>query len=572
MKQTKSFRLYILILFFCFLTGWLSAYESNVVQAFKVEGNRMIAEEVVLLNLKMKIGDKLEQDAIQAEIGRLGEIGYFSYVGAEIRPEAKGKTLVFKVEENAIIGEVEIKGNKKVPVEKILKVMESKTGTVFNSKLLSQDILNINELLAKEGALFSKVSDANVKDKGSKINIEITEAVLAEIKIEGLKKTKEIVVRRELTIKPGEIYDNNKIVRDLQRIYNLGFFEEVKRDHLPGKTPEEVVLVIQVVEQKTGRAGVGGGYSSLNGLVGFVNLSQNNFKGEGKRVYLKTEFGGLSTYELGYFDPWLNGRPRSFGIDLYRTKYRRNLYAGTSGDTLAEYDEERRGGNIVVGKRVRRDIDLSFKFRDEDINITPVDSTDPQPWGIANGRLQTFGVILDKDTRDNRFRPTGGLHDAFWVETTGGILRGANQYTKYVLALRRYIPISKGGRTVFALQGVAGRTAIGKGFVPVYDMFAVGGSDTVRGYQEREFLGTKLLYGNFELRQRLAKNFDLVCFFDVGDVWGLDYNRVQQDFDAKKGVGMGIRLQTPLGPVAIDHAKASDRGEGRTYFNFGSSF
>lgn len=546
------------------------ALESNIVSNFKVEGNRLIEENIILLNLTMKPGDSLDPDKIQEQIKLLGEMGYFSYVGAQIKTEGHEKTLVFKVEENAIIGEIEIKGCTTVANEKLAAAMESRTGTVFNTKLLSQDIQNVNELLSKEGFWFSKVSDAYVQEQGSKIFIEITEGILSEIKIEGLKKTKEKVVRRELSLKTGEIYDNKKVVRDLQRIYNLGFFEEVKPDHLPGTKPEEVVLVIQLVEQKTGRAGVGGGYSSLNGLVGFANLSQNNFRGDGRRVYLKTEFGGVKTYEVGYFDPWLNNKPRSFGIDLYNTKYTRNLYY--SGDTLTEYDEERRGGTITLGKRIKRDVDLSFRFRDEDINITPTDSTASAPIGIVNGRLQTIALILDKDTRDNRFRPAGGVHDSFWVETTGGFLRGANQYSKYVLALRRYLSLSANKRTIFAFQGVGGQTTIGEGFVPVYDMFSIGGSNTVRGYREREFLGTKIMYCNLEIRQRIAKNFDLVGFYDIGSAWGLDYNRKGTDYDAKTGYGFGIRLQTPLGPVAVDYGKATDRGDGRTYFNFGSSF
>ena len=250
-----------LLLFLAFLILPIcgQAYESNIVMDFRVEGNRMIEDEVILLNLKIKKGDPFDQEAIQAEIARLGEMGYFSYVGAEVISEGKGKVLIFKVEENAIMGEVNIRGCTKVKDEKIKTALESRVGTVFNSKLLTQDIQNVNELLAQEGYLFSKVTDAYVQEKGSRIFIEITEGMLTEIKVEGLKKTKEYVVRRELTAKTGEIYDNKKIVRDLQRVYNLGFFEEVKRDHLPGKNPEDVVLVIQVVEQKTGRAGVGGG-------------------------------------------------------------------------------------------------------------------------------------------------------------------------------------------------------------------------------------------------------------------------------------------------------------------------
>ncbi len=569
-KSAFSLIKYLTVIFLVLASVSAGAYESNVVVGFKVEGNRLIEEKIILLNLGMKVGDTLSPQAVQEDIARIGEMGFFSYVGAEIRPSENGREVVFKVEENAIIGEIDLKGVTKVSTDLLKSAMESKIGSVFNSKLLTQDIQNVNETLGREGFLFSKVSDAYVQDQGSKINIEITEGVLAEVRIEGLKKTKEKVVRRELSVKPGEIYDNRKIVRDLQRLYNLGFFEEVRRDHLPGKTPEEVVLVIHVVEQKTGRAGVGAGYSSLNGLVGFVNLSQNNFQGEGKRVYMKTEFGGIQNYELGYFDPWLNDKPQSFGIDLYNTKYTRNLYA--AGDTLTEYDERRKGAAITLGRRLRKDVDLSFRFRDEDVKLTPTDGTATAPAGIMNGRVQTFASILDKDTRDNRFRPTTGLHDTFWVETTGGFLKGENQYTKYMLALRRYMPVSKNRKTTFAVQAVAGQTTIGEGFVPIYDMFSVGGSSTVRGYEEREFLGTKVFYANFELRQNFAKNFDLVGFFDVGSAWGTDYDRKKLPYDQKQGYGVGIRLQTPLGPVALDYGKATDRGDGNTYINFGSSF
>lgn len=570
MNRSNPINTFLMVIMLAFITLSAQGFESNVVVGFAVEGNRMIDDNLILLNTSMKEGDSLSPQAVQDDIARLGEMGYFSYVGAEVHPEGRGQKVVFKVEENAIIGEISITGCTMVSDEVLRDSIESRPGTVFNSKLLTQDIQHLNETLAKHGYLFSKVSDAYVEDKGTKINVEITEGILGDIVIEGLQKTKEKVIRRELTVKPGEIYDNRKIVRDLQRLYNLGFFEEVKRDHLPGKSPEEITLVIQVVEQKTGRAGVGAGYSSLNGVVGFVNLSQNNFQGVGKRVYLKTEFGGVETYEVGYFDPWLNNRPQSFGIDLYNTKYTRNLYSG--GNTLSEYDEKRTGGALTLGRRIRPDVDLSFRFRDEDIKLTPTNPNIPTPAGIMNGRVQTLAGILDKDTRDNRFRPTAGVRDSFWVETTGGFLRGDNQYTKYMLALRRYYPISKNRKTVFAIQAVAGQTTIGKGFVPIYDMFSVGGSATIRGYEEREFLGTKIFHSNLEVRQNFAKNFDVVLFYDMGSAWGTDYDRKGLSYDLKRGYGVGIRLQTPLGPVALDYGKATDRDSGNTYINFGSSF
>ncbi|MDD3000777.1 MAG: BamA/TamA family outer membrane protein [Candidatus Riflebacteria bacterium] len=562
----------LLVLALLSICSGVFAYESNVVVALKVTGNRLISEEIILLNCAIKVGDVLTPSAVQDDIARIGEMGYFSYVGAEVKTSGNGKLVEFKVDENAIIGEIEIKGATKVDDDILKAAMESKTGSVFNSKLLAQDIQLVNEALGREGYLFSKVSDAFVQDQGSKINIEITEGILAEVKIEGLKKTKEKVVRRELSVKPGEIYDNKKIVRDLQRLYNLGFFEEVRRDHLPGKTPEEIVLVIHLQEQKTGRAGVGAGYSSLNGLVGFVNASQNNFKGEGKRIYMKTEFGGVKSYEVGYFDPWFNNKPQSFGLDVYNTEYTRNLY--NSGNTISEYDERRKGYALTLGKRLRRDVDLSFRFRDEDIKLKPTNNlaVEANKNYYVNGKLQTLASILDIDTRDNRFRTTGGVHDTFWIETTGGALKGANQYTKYMAALRRYVPVSKNKKTVFAVQAAYGSTSVGEGFIPMYDMFSVGGSSTVRGYEEREFLGTKIYYVNLELRFNFAKNFDFVTFYDIGSAWGTAYDLTNISKDQKRGAGIGFRLQTPLGPVAIDYGKADDRSSGNTYINFGSSF
>ena len=339
---------------------------------------------------------------------------------------------------------------------------------------------------------------------------------------------------------------------------------------MPGKTPEEVVLVIKLKEQKTGRAGVGAGYSSLNGIVGFVNLSQNNFRGEGKRVYLKTEFGGVQTYEVGYSDPWFRGRPQSLSVDLFNTTYVRDLYS--SGNTLTEYDETRKGGTFSLGKRIRRDVDATVSFSDESISLDPTNSNASEPVGIDNGRLQTLSFNLDKDTRDNRFSPTSGAHDSLMVQTTGGLLKGSNQYTKYVLSMRRYYAISHDRKTVFAVQAVGGDTTVGEGFVPVYDMYAVGGSRTIRGYEEREFLGTKVFYSNFEIRHKIANKFSVVGFYDTGSAWGTDYNRKHISMDMKSGFGIGIRLKTPLGPVAIDYGKATNRSDGNTYINFGSSF
>lgn len=567
-KLTVTILAALAVLFF--VNPAVYAYSSNIVTEFVVEGNRMIDDKLILMNIATKIGDRFNAEAVQNDIAKIGEMGYFSYVGAEAVPYKNGQKIVFHVEENEIIGEISIKGCTTVE-DRILKdAMESKIGTVFNSKLLSQDIRHLNEALAKQGFLFSKVVDAYVQDKGRKINVKIVEGFLTEIRIEGLKQTKEKVVRRELSAKPGEIYDNKKIVRDLQRIYNLGFFSEVRRDHLPADNPDDVILVIHLVEQKTGRAGAGGGYSSLNGLVGFVTLSQDNLNGTGRRAYIRTEFGGVENYELGYFDPWFRDKPQSFGLDLYNTEYTRNLYS--SGSTINEYDERRRGGALTLGRRLTRDTDLSFRFRDEDVELTPTSSTTPMPAGAVNGRSQTLSVIYDTDTRNNRFKPSKGVHDTFWVETTGGFLKGANQYTKYMLALRRYYPIGYSDKTVFAVQGVYGDTEVGSGFVPVYDMFSVGGSNSVRGYEEREFLGTRIFYANFELRHNLSDNFVLVAFYDTGSAWGDDYNKNPIDYDNKSGYGIGFRVHTPIGPIAVDYGKADDRDSGETYINFGSSF
>ncbi|MFC1743847.1 outer membrane protein assembly factor [Candidatus Riflebacteria bacterium] len=542
----------------------LEAFESNVIVDYQVAGNQVVPEHEILMAVRSKIGTQVSRELIEREVKNVGALGYFSYVGADVKDSDRGKIVIFQVVENPVIKDVRFEGLTQVRPEKILKGIKTRSGSIYNSKVLNEDLPRLEAAFAKAGFPFNRIVDIQVLEKGTKIIFFVSEGKIAKISVEGNDVTHPKVILRELTIKKGDYYNNKKIVRDLQRIFNLGFFEEVKRKHVLGGKPEEIHLVIVVKEQKTGSAGFGGGYSTLNGLVGFLNAKKENFQGRGQRVAVRYEFGGTNSFEFSWFEPWVRNRPISLGVDLFKTQVNRDLFQ--DGNIVSDYKDHRIGYVVTAGKRFGPDTKTYISFRDEDVEISEVENPELiTDFSIRDGRHQTLTLSYDHDSRDNIFRATRGAKDTLTVQHTGGFLKGVDAYTKYTAGARRYFALTGDKKTIVAMQSIWGTTVITKGELPFYNLFSVGGSDTVRGYREREFLGSKMFHTNLELRQTLAKNIDGVLFYDIGDAWNDKYR-------FKYGFGAGVRLITPIGPLRIDYGKAKDRDESQIYFNFGNAF
>jgi outer membrane protein insertion porin family len=361
----------------------------------------------------------------------------------------------------------------------------------------------------------------------------------------------------------------------MQKVYNLGYFEDVNMKLNPGKDPNAVVLEADVVEQKTGVFSIGGGYSQSDGLTGIIELGDDNFRGTGDKVKIHWEFGGktstASNYQFSYTRPWLNNTTQtSLSFDVYNMNNEYNYYE--DGALISTYDRKRKGWNITLGRPQGEYVQnyITLKQRDDQY-VKPVSGVDYSDTSIASNReylKDNFGVtrsvILSRvfDSRDNVFNATEGSRSSLSAEFAGKGLGGDFNFNKFNAENRKYFKVGRA-------QTIALRTDLGyaTGNMPDSGRFSVGGIDTLRGYDDDQFKGDKMFTASAEYRFPLAKKVQGVVFTDVGNAWDGEGYKLD---DLKSSVGIGIRLTTPLGPIRLDFAKGSQGN--KTHFGFGGQF
>jgi outer membrane protein insertion porin family len=474
--------------------------------------------------------------------------------------------------ENPKLTDIVIKGNTKVSTEKIKSLLSIETGTVLNAKLLNDNMRAVEQYYHDQGFILAKVNDVAM-GTGGVLTISVSEGVLEGITVKGNDKTKTNVITREVKLKTGEAFNVKDARRSMQKVYNLGYFEDVNMKLNPGKEPNAVVLETSVVEQKTGTFSIGAGYSKADGMVGIIELGDNNFRGSGDKVKVHWEFGGNGgnkNYEFGYTRPWLDDKQTSLGFTVYDMTNEYSDYQ--HGDLLSSYDKERQGWDITLGRPSGEYIQnyISFKHR-KDTWIEQVDGVDyskDEPYLSDDYIGENFGltrsVTLTRvfDSRDNVFNATEGKRYSLSAEFAGGFLGGDFDYNKYTAEARQYLKVGK--EQVVALRMTAGYA---DGHMPESGKFAVGGSDTVRGYEDDEFKGDKMLTATAEYRFPVAKKVQGVVFTDIGNAWDGEGYKLD---DLKASAGVGLRITTPIGPIRLDYAQGSEGG--KTHFSFGGQF
>lgn len=553
------------------------ANNQGKITAIVVQGNENISIDLIISQIASNLGDVFSKENIEKDMKAVFDLGYFKDVRIKLESFRDGYKVVFVVVENLPIKEISIEGNTVVSEEEMREVMVLQEGQIFCQKILKNDVDRISQLYKDRGYLLINIKDINFDEEG-KLWIKISEGRLEKIVIEGNDKTKEKVITREINIEPGDLFNFETARKSLQNIYNLGFFEDVNMKLEPGSEEDSIILVIKVIEKNTGKFGIGAGYNSEEGLMGFTSYEENNLFGGGQKIQAKVELGGRTTYKLSFLEPWLGDTPTSFGFEAYDTiKHKEDKEEEV---ILAEYDEERLGGRLIIGRKISDSVKLGLEFKVERVTHDLISGTLPEDTdeGLTNSLVPTFSY----DTRDNVFEPTSGWYHGFSLEKAGGFLGGDYDFTKYNLTLRAYIStqfiedivdigsikkitdnLSKGVLALRAMGGMADTD------LPSFAAYQVGGMNTVRGYDFGEFSGDKSLVFNVEYRFPLAENFQAVLFADWGQAW--DYEESIDFEDLKFGRGVGIRFDTPLGPIRLDYG-INEEGVGKTYFSIGHTF
>jgi len=503
-------------------------------------------------------------------------------------------SIVFKIDEGKQykVGNVEFSGQTVFQTEELLDGLQLYQSEVYSENKLRMDISGIQSEYFDKGYISSSVkADTVLNPETGHVDVaySINEGQVAyvdKVNISGNNRTKDIIIRREMRLFPGDRYNGEKLKRSRERLYNLGYFEEVSFDTKdePTTLPDKYDLDIFVKESKTGEFSFGAGYSSVDKFIGFVDLTQRNFDlfnfpgftGAGQKMRLRMEFGSeRKDYELSFVEPWFLGYPLSTGFSIYsRTR------------DWDKYDEKRVGGTLFVGKELGEYWRMKTIYRYEGVRIDDVvdDASSDIKAEEGKNMISSLTQQVIHDTRDNIFNPRTGWYNLVAVEYAGGFLGGDKDFIRYETTDSKYFPIGE----EFAVLELKGRFGIIEAFddshtVPIYERFYAGGSNTIRGYKERrvgpegEFgdpIGGRIrALGNAELTFKLTRNLKWAFFYDIGNVWE---NHNQIDFDGlklKSSIGTGIRVKTPLGPIRLDYGYALNprEGESRGRFHFAMS-
>ena len=245
----------------------------------------------------------------------------------------------------------------------------------------------------------------------------MTPVRVGEIIIEGNEKTKDHVIRRELTFETGDILAMEDIRNSLRKLGQLGYFEPIIPDFLVTEDPLVVDILLPVTENKTGRAAFGAGYSSADGLVGYIEVEDGNFFGRGQRASLKWEFGGrLNTYDLGFTEPYLFGTSTSAGFNLYN---RRRIQR--DNQTNSTYTLRSTGGDITFGRPLGQFTRGFLSLKVDNSSGEPGEGSSLDAW---SNRTRSIIGIVRTDTTDHLLYPTEGFRHNFSVETAGHFLGG----------------------------------------------------------------------------------------------------------------------------------------------------
>jgi outer membrane protein insertion porin family len=559
-----------------------SAGPDVTIKKIDVTGNFEVPDEEIMSVVVSKEGEILSTEKLEEDLQRVFDLGYFSEdVKAQLSEFEGGAKVTFKVQENPVVNLIQFDGIKEYPGGKLLGLISTTRNKILNTNTLKSDVDKIEKAYHDDGYIAARVIDAKVDPDGT-LHIVISEGEIQSIKVSFLVKnetnpdepetsdtgkTKSYVVTREMRTKPGDTYNEKKLEKDMMRIYNLGFFEDIHRRLEAGDQPGKIVLVVEVQEAKTGNAGFGAGYSSNSGLTGFLTFSERNLKGKGRRVDAKLEIGtSTNDFDISYFEPWLDNKQTSLEVSVYNTLRNDLSYlAGVAAND--DYNELRTGFSFTFGRPISDYTKVFAGFKNERVKVTSAD------YESLSGVYVTRSVTgaIRTDTRDNVFNPTRGRYDSFSVELDGGLLGGNYTYQKNELELRRFKAVRK--KQVFAVRM---DVAIGTGGMPRADWFDLGGVNTMRGYDEYQFAGTKRVYYNAEYRFLLSGNLSTVLFADAGNAWKrFSEMSLWPIGHMYKSVGVGLRLKIPafgIGPVRLDYAIALHQGGNKVHFGFGHMF
>ena len=567
-----------------------------VVSKVDVKGLEKISKEEALKNVKVKEGDQfIPQEAIDGA-QKIFQTGLFASVEPSVEREANNTVAItYIVEENPIVKDIEISGNTLFTEAQLEQALGIKEGELLNGNLLNPDNNGIIKLYNKGGYTTARIETINVSKEGD-IKIGLTEGMVDSVVFKKVNskrenersteykaklRTKPYIFERSQSVKPGEILESKNVEATIRDLYRTGIFTSIEPVVSGSETDSNARSVEFLVEERPTTTINGSiSYGTSVGLVGGLKLADTNFLGRGQEASINLEASnkGDKTFDISWFDPWIRNTER---IQAGGSIYWRESVDDNAGPLDVE-KVRKIGTRWTIGKGLNDKIYVRLSARydhyKEILGSKQINDT---------YNLIALTPSLIYDSRDNSYAPTKGIYSTLTYEK-GDLIKDKRKYDQFEADLRAYHHTFFKDKNVMAYRVVWGSTGSG---TPDALRFSIGGAETLRGYEYGKFEGFNKFHATVENRTQINKTLQFVTFFDIGNAWQKstvvggrkintpDRHNASNFADLKKGVGVGIRLNTPIGPLRFDYGwpldpeeKGGQKTGGKFYFSFGQTF
>lgn len=545
--------------------------KTQYISKISYHGNKVIdskrISEIMGIYPKQKFDSAVIESSIINLLDTYKKLGYmFAKVSWEYVPEKEDKIIVninIQEGEQVVIGKITFSGNKIFSDKLLIKRLSINKIRYFDESIFEDDINQILRFYSDNGYPMAIISPTvNIENGKINLNIQIDsgkQIKINEIKLNGLKKTKENVVIRELPIQSGEIFNQDKIDETEKLLNNIGYFQNTSQISFSKADDGNLIAVISVTERPTGRLNGLLGYNPSgkedeSKLIGTIDAMESNLLGTARQISLSGKRGSANSYRLMYVEPYIFDLPIDIGLHFQAENQ--------SDNSIGQEIREREAGlsnSIRVGTLDK--IFLTGKYK-EIKSSSLLENPDFAEDELVNGRKYSLEFGLNIDNRDYIFNPSKGYYTNTGIELSRGDFKLLKAWLDLNICIKSF------SQQVLALRFYTGQ--VWGDDIPTTELFYLGGANTLRGYREEQFRGYKSQFANIEYRFLSGKDSHFFLFLDSGKV----YNEGGESNKIKLGYGIGLRLESLNGAINMDYglAKGDSILKGKIHVSLGAVF